>query len=530
MVNTTAQHAGPIFVNLANTALLRTSPSGSRGASIAARSHPLPYTPFQTTNVLAAQGFAITQVLLLSLAFVTPAFIQFVVREREVKAKHQQLISGVSIPAYWAANAAFDLASYLLPFILALVTLNAFGASALLTTARDVLPALLALLAAYGLAGAAFSYALSHAFSAPGTAAAAAVMLNILQFAGVLALTVLGAVKTTCTPVPAIKAGLSVLPFFALGSGLAAITQLDTVDITAYECARSNGRAFTPQPPLTSAFALRAGGGPLLYLLCTAAAYFTAAVAVDYARSDMRLRRRLEGACGARAGGGAPPAPAAPPAQPPDADVHAEEVRVEFAVGAGVGGRPAPARGASVNRAASLLEARPVADEEVGLLAAAGGDGGGGGGARDAILLSHLHKEFPRKVAVRNLSFGVPPGEVFGFLGINGAGKTTTLNMLTGDELCTSGTALLAGYDIVEEQAAVRRLLGYCPQFDALLDKLTAREHLELYARIKGVGGGELVGGRPPAYAKLRNAPTVDPVTPHTTPTGPGGARQARGV
>jgi ATP-binding cassette subfamily A (ABC1) protein 3 len=101
MVNTTAQHAGPIFVNLANSALLQSSPGGGgAGASIAARSHPLPYTPFQAANVLATQGFAITQVLLLSLAFVTPAFIQFVVREREVKAKHQQLISGVSIPAY----------------------------------------------------------------------------------------------------------------------------------------------------------------------------------------------------------------------------------------------------------------------------------------------------------------------------------------------------------------------------------------------------------------------------------------------
>lgn len=66
--------------------------------------------------------------------------------------------------------------------------------------------------------------------------------------------------------------------------------------------------------------------------------------------------------------------------------------------------------------------------------------------------------------------------------------------MLSGDECPTSGRALLGGYDIISEQGKVRRLLGYCPQFDALLDLLTAREHLELYARIKGVPLAKLRG------------------------------------
>ena len=56
--------------------------------------------------------------------------------------------------------------------------------------------------------------------------------------------------------------------------------------------------------------------------------------------------------------------------------------------------------------------------------------------------------------------------------GINGAGKTTTLKMLSGDEIRTSGSARLMGFDIVNQQVQVRRLLGYCPQFDALLGAL----------------------------------------------------------
>jgi ABC-type multidrug transport system ATPase subunit len=83
-------------------------------------------------------------------------------------------------------------------------------------------------------------------------------------------------------------------------------------------------------------------------------------------------------------------------------------------------------------------------------------------------------------------------GECFGFLGINGAGKSTTLEILSGDLFPSSGTAILGGLDILKEQLKVRRLIGYCPQSDALFPLLSAREHLSLFARIKGVPEKEL--------------------------------------
>ncbi|CAK4308096.1 unnamed protein product, partial [Aphanomyces euteiches] len=61
------------------------------------------------------------------------------------------------------------------------------------------------------------------------------------------------------------------------------------------------------------------------------------------------------------------------------------------------------------------------------------------------------------------------------------------MKMLTGDIAPSSGRGTLGGFDILSEQLAVRRLIGYCPQFDALIDLLTVREHLELFAAIKGV-------------------------------------------
>ena len=82
---------------------------------------------------------------------------------------------------------------------------------------------------------------------------------------------------------------------------------------------------------------------------------------------------------------------------------------------------------------------------------------------------------------------GIPHGECFGFLGINGAGKTTTLSILSGDIAPSSGQAFIGGHNIATEQLQVRRLIGYCPQHDALLDLLSCREHLQLFARIKAV-------------------------------------------
>ena len=91
------------------------------------------------------------------------------------------------------------------------------------------------------------------------------------------------------------------------------------------------------------------------------------------------------------------------------------------------------------------------------------------------------------KYAVKGVSLAIPNGECFGLLGINGAGKSTTLAMLTGEFPPSSGDAYIAGMNISTNVHSCRRQIGYCPQFDALFELLTAREHLILYARIKGI-------------------------------------------
>ena len=96
------------------------------------------------------------------------------------------------------------------------------------------------------------------------------------------------------------------------------------------------------------------------------------------------------------------------------------------------------------------------------------------------------------KYAVKGVSLGIPNGECFGLLGINGAGKSTTLSMLSGAFPPSMGSAHIAGLDLNTHVHTCRRKIGFCPQFDALFDFLTGREHLILYARIKGIAEADI--------------------------------------
>uniref|UniRef100_A0A8C5Q6L7 ATP binding cassette subfamily A member 4 n=1 Tax=Leptobrachium leishanense TaxID=445787 RepID=A0A8C5Q6L7_9ANUR len=117
-----------------------------------------------------------------------------------------------------------------------------------------------------------------------------------------------------------------------------------------------------------------------------------------------------------------------------------------------------------------------------------------GGGKNDILKLKDLSKIYAgRQIpAVDRLCIGIRPGECFGLLGVNGAGKTTTFKMLTGDIDVTSGDAMLAGYSVVNEIGDVHQNTGYCPQFDAIDDLLTGREHLQLYGRLRGIPEDEI--------------------------------------
>jgi ABC-2 type transport system ATP-binding protein len=108
------------------------------------------------------------------------------------------------------------------------------------------------------------------------------------------------------------------------------------------------------------------------------------------------------------------------------------------------------------------------------------------------ITVKELTKRYARTTAVDHISFEIQKGQIVGFLGPNGAGKTTTMRMLTCFMPPTSGTATVAGYDVLEEPLEVKKRIGYLPETPPLYPEMRTAEYLEFTGKLKGLSGGTL--------------------------------------
>ncbi|GIW86868.1 MAG: multidrug ABC transporter ATP-binding protein [Isosphaeraceae bacterium] len=105
------------------------------------------------------------------------------------------------------------------------------------------------------------------------------------------------------------------------------------------------------------------------------------------------------------------------------------------------------------------------------------------------IVADGLTKQFGHFLAVRDVSFTIPAGQVVAFLGPNGAGKTTTMRMLTGFLAPTRGRARIAGLDIQEDRIEAAEQLGYLPENGPLYLDMTPVESLQFFGRARGMAG-----------------------------------------
>jgi ABC-2 type transport system ATP-binding protein len=103
------------------------------------------------------------------------------------------------------------------------------------------------------------------------------------------------------------------------------------------------------------------------------------------------------------------------------------------------------------------------------------------------IAVSGLTKKYGDLIAVRDLSFQVEPGKIWGLLGPNAAGKTTTMRVLTGFLPATEGRASVGGFDVFEKPDEVKKILGYLPEVLPLYPDMTVTEYLNFVAALKQV-------------------------------------------
>lgn len=447
--NSTCQHAAPTYINVMNSAILRFAVS-DRNMTIQTRNHPLPMTKSQHLQRHDLDAFSAAIIVTIAFSFIPASFAVPIVKEREVKAKHQQLLSGVSILSYWASTYVWDFVSFLVPTSIAIVLFYIFGLDQFVGTG-GFCPTVTIFLE-YGLAVASSTYCMTFFFS--DHSVAQNVVLLVHFFTGLILMVIsfiMGVMETTATANSYLKNIFRLSPGFCFADGLASLALLrqGMKDKSSHGVLDWN---------VTGASICYLGFESIFFFLFTLGLevlppHKLTPITIDF------CWRRIKSLCCVNSGN---TNDVLAPLLDSSSDVVAVDLDEDIDVKA------------ERNRVVS------------------------GAADRAIIYLRNLRKVYPGgevqspKVAVHSLTFAVHEGECFGFLGTNGAGKTTTLSMLSGEELPSEGTAFIFGKDIRKDPKAARQHIGYCPQFDALLEHLTVREHLELYARIKKVSDNRI--------------------------------------
>jgi len=423
--NYTALHGIPEAIHLYSKGMTDALAGGN--ATMKLESWPMPSTNRQDALFSAIRSFMVGIVILIPFTFVPSTFVSWVVKEKECKAKHLQLVSGMSYYTYWLANFVFDICSFLVTMACVFIIFFAFDRTEYVGDGAKIGGTFM-LLFLYGLSGVTAAYFISFFFDEHSTAQNVVMMGNFIAgFVCVFLIFMLGRFDNTKNAADVLVWIFRIVPSFCLGNGV--INMAGNSFATLFH--------FDDNP-----FKMDTIGWNLVYMSIEFPLFFGLTLLLDHPgrkrRTEMLSFR---------------PDDIPPPIEDEEEDVKAERLRVDRCFNGSSPQSPRP----------------------------------------DVVVVQNMRKVYdgrggaPPKVAVKNLTFGVKQGEVFGFLGTNGAGKTTTISILCGEQLPTNGKGIVKGYDVVMDGGNAQRHIGYCPQFDALLELLTAQEHLCLYAGLRGV-------------------------------------------
>uniref|UniRef100_A0A3Q3IRY8 ABC transporter domain-containing protein n=1 Tax=Monopterus albus TaxID=43700 RepID=A0A3Q3IRY8_MONAL len=410
-------------------------------------------TTMEEVFLRSKTGFAIAINLMYGMASLSSTFALLLVTESSIKSKHVQQVSGVYLSNFWLSALLWDLVNFLLPCLLMLVVFRAFGVEAFVEDNHLVDVLLILLL--YGWAVVPLMYLLSFFFSTAATAYTRLTIFNMISgTATFLAVTIMTIPELNLQDLShLLDKVFLIFPNYCLGMSFSQFYQnyefisfCTSSPISKEICKYLSKYNITYQ--LNYFSMLEPGVGRFLVALSIQGLVFIILLFVIELQCVRTLWRLLTSLCRRRKQVDELWEQLHLSVLQEDRDVADERKRV--------------------------LECQPVVESMVG----------------SPLILQELSKVYSSGtniLAVDRLSLAVGKGECFGLLGFNGAGKTTTFKMLTGDESVTSGDAYIDGYSILRDIKKVQQRIGYCPQFDAVLDHMTGRETLSMYARLRGI-------------------------------------------
>ncbi|XP_062579274.1 phospholipid-transporting ATPase ABCA3-like [Saccostrea cucullata] len=425
--------------------------------SIQTINHPFPpiednYHSDQGSGLASFKGLTIALCVLFGLSCLVASFGVFHIKEKSSGAKHLQKVSGVGSTVFWSANFTWDFIHYLIPIFLILLCFTGFKIPPY--TEENRLGIVFLSLFLFGLASIAWTYLLHFIFRSPAGGTVAMIIINtVAGLFTLLMVTFLHLSPETKSASDAMdKVFMIILPHFCLGK---TFTNIYVRYDLRLQCHKDLNQNIT-QTFLTNEekcpndnyleWDYPGCGRYLLMMSIQWVAFMTLVFLLDSGVIQRFVYRTL---CSPN--GGATDSDNDPSINP-DSDVLEEAMRIHLT--------------------------------QIGDLM-----------TTDKLIIKNLKKTYgvvEHFHAVKGISVGISEQECFGLLGQNGAGRTTTFKMLTGDVMSSSGHAYINSLSVDSQIQQVHRCLGYCPQFDALIDTLTGREILRLYARMRGINEKEI--------------------------------------
>ncbi|GFR62998.1 ATP-binding cassette sub-family A member 1 [Elysia marginata] len=419
------------YMNAMNNLILRTllpQDKDPRNYGIVTVNHPLNLTKAQLneeTLVNNAVDLAVAICVIFAMSFVPASFVLFLIEERVSNSKHLQFVSGINPTVYWISTWMWDMLNYGIPAVLCIIIFLVFDARSYVSSTS--FPCLVALLCLYGWAIVPMMYPFSRLFDVPSSAFVALSCMNV--FFGTVATLATFILEVLAQQDKDLEAINKILKqaFLVLPHYCLGRGLLDMA--AAHVRADVMGRF--GEDYSYDLFEWNMVGRNIFALVFMGIGCNILNLLIEY-------KFFLSWMCLSKA---------------PKSRLDRDDV--------------------------------DVAREKQRVLNGAAQD--------DVLRLEGLSKVYWRPgrkgkmTAVDQLYVGVPKGQCFGLLGVNGAGKSTTFKMLTGDVTVTQGDAFVNNYSVCTDMVQVRKFMGYCPQFDALDPLLTGREHLEFYARVRGI-------------------------------------------